>query len=418
MISEIKKKLSNLKPIELALFICSIGLNFMKLVPFGLLLFVVAIIYESVILKTPFLLKEVKSKIKTIFLLATPFILAIWGLIFTSNFAKAFEDIGRLLPFLLFPILLSLISSERKKVLGKLVLFGFSTGLIIRFLLDIYESAIGYTYDYNIQIFFYSYLDADTNILAIITMFATLYLLDFYTTSTSNLSKIIRNTTLIIALFLSLCILLLQSRIVILFFFAGLLILFVCHWKKKEKWSILLTLLFSCSLMLIPAFQGRFQVVASETKNLNQKTQISQKDSVSVENLPCMSSTELRFNSLKASWQIFKSNILFGVGTGDWRDELVKEYIKSNMPCNAHEQTAPHNQYMRTLVKYGLLGLILYLAYLLLLVKRFLGQRKYGQLPLLLTMLLCGLGYDLIDVGSSAPVFAFFTTWLFLTENT
>jgi O-antigen ligase len=131
-----------------------------------------------------------------------------------------------------------------------------------------------------------------------------------------------------------------------------------------------------------------------------------------------MSSTELRYNSLKASWKIVKRNPIFGVGTGDWRDELMKEYIHSNMPCNAHEQTAPHNQYMRTLLKYGFIGLIIYLVYLFLLFKISRNRYRFGQIPFLLTLVLCGLGYDLMDVGSSAPVFAFFSTWLFLDKRT
>jgi hypothetical protein len=42
---------------------------------------------------------------------------------------------------------------------------------------------------------------------------------------------------------------------------------------------------------------------------------------------------------------------------------------------------------------------------------------RFGQIPFLLTLIFCGFGYDLIDVGSSAPVFAFFSTWLFFNEK-
>ena len=417
MIISIKNKFSSLNPIDLAIVLCSIGLNFMKLVPFGLLLIVVAAIYELYISKTITISEGVKLKKKILFALITPFILAIWGFIFTSNFGKAFEDLGRLLPFLLFPFLFSFVSNQRKENIRKFVLFGFITGLFIRFFLDIYESAIGYTYDNNIQIFFYTYLDADTNILSVITMFAVLYFLDYYTLNAPTLSRKRKILFNLIILFFSTCILLLQSRIVILFFFIGIGILFLYHWKRSEKWSILLTLLFSCSLMLIPAFQGRFQVVASETKKLTESNEINPTDSIAIENLPCMSSTELRFNALKASWKVFKRNPIFGVGTGDWRDELVKEYQALNMPCNAHEQTAPHNQYMRTLLKYGFIGLVIYLGYLFFLFNKFRRNPKFGQLPFLITLILCGLGYDLIDVGSSAPVFAFFSSWLFIEQN-
>jgi O-antigen ligase len=296
------------------------------------------------------------------------------------------------------------------------VLFGFVFGLFIRFGLDFYESAIGYTYDYNIQIFFYTYLDSDTNILAIITLFSVLYLLDYLQVKQTLTTK--KNILVHSAiLFLSLCILLLQSRIVILFFFASLGILFLFYWKNQRKWSIFLTGVFCSLLMLIPVFQGRFQVVAAESEKLTTADTTIVADSVPIESLACMSSTELRFNSLKTSWKIFLKHPFIGVGTGDWRDELVKTYIASDMPCNAHEQTAPHNQYLRMLLKYGIIGFLIYLIYIFILIRVAQSQKRFGQLPFLLTLISCGLGYDLLDVGSSAPVFAFFSTWLFFDEK-
>ncbi len=416
MINKLKNKFTSLGPIDIAIVVNAIGMNFMKFVPFGLIILVFASLYEFFITKTASLHLKNRYFKKSFIILTIPFSLSILGLIFTSNFGKAFEDIGRLLPFIVFPILLLSVFGDRKEKLKKLVLLGFVIGLLIRFAIDFYESSQGYLYDYNIQIFFYSYLDADTNILAIITMFGVLYLLDYLTTKTVFSVK--QNITFHgLILFLSLCVLLLQSRIVILFFFAALGVLFLYNWNKKQKWSILLTAVFSGLLMLVPAFQGRFQVVAAESENIAKVSNESINDSIPIESLPCMSSTQLRLNSLKTSWEIIKQNPVFGVGTGDWRDEMVKEYVASDMPCNAHEQTAPHNQYMRTLVKYGFVGLVIYVFYIFQLFKVYRKQLRYGQLPFLITLIFCGLGYDLLDVGSSAPIFAFFSTWLFFEDD-
>lgn len=414
--SNLKTKISYFRALDFAILINAIGLNFMKFVPIGLIILALAWIFESFIARTVTLQFKSKSFKKTLFVLTIPFSLAVLGLIHTSNFSKGFEDLGRLLPFLVFPFLLLSLPNERKKTLLSTVLFGFIFGLFIRFGLDFYESAIGYTYDYNIQIFFYTYLDSDTNILAIITLFAVLYLLD-YLLSKSDISTQKNVLIHLIILFLSFCILLLQSRIVILFFFITLGILFLIYWKNKRKWSIFLTGVFCSLLMLIPVFQGRFQVVAAESEKLNSTDTSVVSKAVPIESLPCMSSTELRYNSLKSSWEIFLKNPVIGVGTGDWRDELVKEYKASNLICNEHEQTAPHNQYMRTLLKYGIFGFVVYLFYLFQLFQFSRTNRRFGQIPFLLSIIFCGLGYDLLDVGSSAPVFAFFSTWLFFEEN-
>lgn len=414
--SNLKTKISSFRILDFAILINAIGLNFMNFVPFGLIILALAWLYESFVVKTAKLDFKSGAFKKSFLVLTIPFSLAVLGMIHTSNFSKGFEDLGRLLPFLAFPILLLSLPKERKKNLLTSVLFGFVFGLFIRFGLDFYESAIGYSYDHNIQIFFYSYLDSDTNILSILTLFVVLYLLDFSQTK-PNLSTKKNVLVHAVILFLSLCILLLQSRIVILFFFVSLGILFLIYWKNKRKWSIFLTGALCSLLMLIPVFQGRFQVVAAESEKLNYKDTITVSETLPIESLPCMSSTELRFNSLKTSWKIFMKHPIFGVGTGDWLDELVKEYITSDMPCNAHEQTAPHNQYLRMLLKYGIIGFVIYLLYIYKLFRFIKSNRRFGQIPFLLTLIFCGLGYDLLDVGSSAPVFAFFSTWLFFDEK-
>jgi O-antigen ligase len=414
MIATLKKKFVSLNPIEFAVLINAIGINFIKFIPYGIVFLLATWIYEG------FVKKSLKFNFKSLFsnsnfwFLSIPFWLAIFGLIYTTNLSKGFEDLGRIIPFLIFPILLFSIETERKKSLNSFVLASFIFGLLIRFSFDFFDSFIGFTYDYNIQIFFYSYLDSDTNILSIVSMFAALFALEFLNSTKLNLNK--KVILQILIFFLSLCILLLQSRIVIFFYLVSLCFLFFYKWKKRGKWSIFSTILFSVLLMLLPPFQGRFEVAAAESQSLIKKDTL-QLDSISnVESLPCMSSTQLRYNSLKASWEIIKRNPIIGVGTGDWQDELVKEYQKTEMPCNAFEKTAPHNQYLRTSLKYGFLGLAIYLFYLFRLFRIQRKERAFGQLSFLITVIFCGLGYDLLDVGSSAPFIAFFSTWLFFNR--
>lgn len=414
MIATLKKKFVSLKPIEFAILINAVGINFIKFIPYGIVFLLATWIYEG------FVKKSLKFNFKSLFsnsnfwFLSIPFWLAIFGLVYTTNLSKGFEDLGRIIPFLIFPILLYSIETERKKSLNSFVLASFIFGLIIRFSIDFYDSFIGFTYDYNIQIFFYSYLDSDTNILSIVSMFAALFALEFLNSTKLDLNK--KVILQILIFFLSLCILLLQSRIVIFFYLISLCFLFIYNWKKPSKWNILSTILFSGLLMLLPPFQGRFEVVAAESQSLIKKDTL-QLDSISnVESLPCMSSTQLRYNSLKASWEIIKRNPIIGVGSGDWQDELVKEYQNAEMPCNAFEKTAPHNQYLRTSLKYGFLGLAIYLFYLFRLFQIQRKERVFGQLSFLITVIFCGLGYDLLDVGSSAPFIAFFSTWLFFNR--
>ncbi|NBP75837.1 MAG: hypothetical protein EBU61_07380, partial [Crocinitomicaceae bacterium] len=266
--ANLKTKFYSFHAIDVAILINAIGLNFIKFVPIGLIILVLAWLYESFIAKTINLDYKTKSLKKSLIILTIPFTLALLGLMHTSNLSKGFEDLSRLLPFLVFPVLLLSLPHDRKNKLLTTVLIGFTFGLFIRFGLDFYKSSIDYTYDYKIQNFFYTYLDSDTNIISIITLFSVLYLLD-YLLSKNEISS--RKNVLIhlIVLFLSFCILLLQSRLVILFFFVSLGIIFIIYWKNKQKWSIFITGIFCGLLMLIPVFKGRFQVVVTESKKLN-----------------------------------------------------------------------------------------------------------------------------------------------------
>ena len=106
MINRLKQEFALFKPIDLAVVINVVGLNFMKFVPFGLIMLSMAFIYELSVSKSTSLDFKNQLNRKSFFVLTVPFLLAVMGLFFTTNFSKAFEDIGRLIPFVIYPFLL------------------------------------------------------------------------------------------------------------------------------------------------------------------------------------------------------------------------------------------------------------------------------------------------------------------------
>lgn len=69
----------------------------------------------------------------------------------------------------------------------------------------------------------------------------------------------------------------------------------------------------------------------------------------------------LRVNTFKSSIKIFTQDyrtVLFGVGPGDVTKELLTEYNNSKFGSGKYYQYNSHNQFLSTLVKSGLLGLI------------------------------------------------------------
>ncbi|MCX6334955.1 MAG: O-antigen ligase family protein [Bacteroidia bacterium] len=64
----------------------------------------------------------------------------------------------------------------------------------------------------------------------------------------------------------------------------------------------------------------------------------------------------------KSAFKIAKENVLFGVGVGDVRDELTKQYLKIGRTDMAEIRLNAHNQFIEVLLENGLIGLILFLG--------------------------------------------------------
>ena len=77
------------------------------------------------------------------------------------------------------------------------------------------------------------------------------------------------------------------------------------------------------------------------------------------------SSLVQRFVYLKASWQIIKKNLFFGVGTGDGKNSLMEYYKKSNVNLEQKYWFLSHNQYLTVWIASGLIGLVMFLGGLL-----------------------------------------------------
>lgn len=57
-----------------------------------------------------------------------------------------------------------------------------------------------------------------------------------------------------------------------------------------------------------------------------------------------------------SSISVFRANYLLGVGTGDIRNELNKQYMLEGQPYLANKDANTHNQYLDYLIKFGILG--------------------------------------------------------------
>ncbi len=72
-----------------------------------------------------------------------------------------------------------------------------------------------------------------------------------------------------------------------------------------------------------------------------------------------------RIEFFKASLEIIKNNFWFGIGTGNWKEEYANTYEFLNSNLSPENQRSSHNQYLNYMVKFGLIGFLIIISFLL-----------------------------------------------------
>lgn len=72
-----------------------------------------------------------------------------------------------------------------------------------------------------------------------------------------------------------------------------------------------------------------------------------------------------RIEYAKAAITIIKQNVWFGVGTGNWKEEYKKVYDSNGTTLREEYYASAHNQYLNYMVKFGIVGFVVILFFLL-----------------------------------------------------
>jgi O-antigen ligase len=396
---------------EIITCVSLLGLSFLKFSPFFLIVLFLGLCYQ--IWKKRNWRPPAFPQFE-ILAIGLPFWLLILGLLNTTHFQQAFEDMGRLLPYALLPLFLSFVPTDIWKTLRVKWLTFFVLGLLLHFIVNLWVAAFAYMADHQWHHFFYTYLDRDTNILSVTISIATLIIMEWGSVYNKKLSTSQSVLLAVLLVLLSMYLLMLQSRIVVAVF---ILAVPISAWiQRKNNWHFHLVPILTIGLLLLFApFRGRFQGVITESSAIQKEPASALPTNVATDTLSmdCMGSSQLRLNALRGTTALIWQHPVFGVGSGDWRHELTKWYHRNNYPCNAKEQSAPHNQYARIALKHGTFGLLSFLLVLIFGWLSFFKHKNPGQFAFLFITSFASLGYDLLDVGTAAPVMAFLATIFF-----
>ncbi len=111
---------------------------------------------------------------------------------------------------------------------------------------------------------------------------------------------------------------------------------------------------FVITLFMFPQSYGRFVTV---------KSSLEQEKTLPVNT---HESSAARVLVWKSALEIIKKNPLFGVGTGDVKQELMRVYKEKGIEMAMEEHLNAHNQYIQTTIAIGFIGLLILLAYFVL----------------------------------------------------
>lgn len=287
----------------------------------------------------------------TIFIiLITFFLLHLVGLLYSSNMHAGWFDIEVKLSLILFPMVFFL-SYSLNKVQREIVLKIFVVGTVVAMIACIVNAFFNFK-EMHSDAFYYTTLSIfhHPSYFAMFICFSAAIIINRILYNDENLKKWQNVSLYILLIFFGVFIYLLSSKAGIIIFFITIFVMSVPAIFKinKRVLSVIILLIAGFQIWFSLAQNYRFQVVTAAVENVEQ-------------NVTTKESNGARVLVYKTAIYLIKSNYVIGVGTGDIKDELMKEYKVRKMTGAFDNELNAHNQYLETWLGQGIAGITLLL---------------------------------------------------------
>lgn len=342
------------------------------------------------------------------------FVMHLIGILYSDNYKYAFNDIQTKLSFLIFPILFTVFKPWPAHIdnMKKSFIAGCITALVICTV----KSLLEYSSSHDTTVFFYTKFSGlmHPTYFGFYINLALLFLIDDAFINENSKKTSFQIEFFITELFLITGLFLLSARmslIVAIFTLVAFIIIKTIQLKDKRKFTLALVVSFliaGCIQFGLIKFYNRFTQIETAIQNEKQITNEIANNTAKTEEY---NSTTSRLALWKYASELIGSSpqtFIFGVGTGDIKDELRKVYVKNNFQKGIDENYNPHNQFLHTAVVIGIIGMSLLL---ILLFAPLIRALKRNSLPLaifLIIILLNGLTESILEVQSGIIFFCFF----------
>lgn len=122
---------------------------------------------------------------------------------------------------------------------------------------------------------------------------------------------------------------------------------------------------------------------------------------------------QMRQKLWSSSYEVFKDHFLFGVGTGDFEDELMETYKKNKHRVQYRFQMNSHNQYLSFMVGSGIVGTLFFLLYMFYPVSVYILHKKWLLLMITLLFVFCFFTESYLYANKGVIVVSFFMTIMY-----
>jgi hypothetical protein len=130
---------------------------------------------------------------------------------------------------------------------------------------------------------------------------------------------------------------------------------------------------------------------------------------------PNGNSVTQRFEYWRIGWNLFKDNMILGVGTGDINDEYRKQYRKDKSELIYKFRNRAHNQFLTILISFGIFGFVIFIGTLIFPFYNSTISSNILYLFFFTLIIVSFMGEDTLETQAGVTFFAFFNC-LFLFQ--
>jgi len=355
---------------------------------------------------------------KVLWLFVAFYLIHVLGIFYSQNMDYGFFDLQVKLSYLFIPLFLAAILIQTVNL--KKIKWSFIMGNTLAGIICLAIAIFRYTNDGQASHFFYIDFShfLHTTYFSMYLNLSVIFLIDEWLKKTDPSSGK-RIFVPVLALFLLIIIILLFARTALAVCFFTIFLFLVLNRKRwlRDRQKIVFLLLAG---LLIVSFQFtvlHFNNRFVQVENVMQHSgETLNENSLSADSLKSEeeNSTSTRLRLWKNALLLIEQHPIFGVGTGDIKDELNAEYTSTGYDYGAKGDFNPHNQYLHTTVMLGLFGLIVLLAFILIPLRISSYSRNWVYFSFLLIVLLNSFTESILEVQKGVLWAAYFQVLFYM----